>query len=159
MNIPLNIDWQQILLHLLNFAVLSLGLYLLLYKPVKNFMDKREEHYRALNSQTEIELKQAQDLKNSYTERLEGLESEIENKRALAVQETKQAIDSLMQNAKNKASKIIENAQETALVERERILDESTKEIAAMAIAATEKLLANSASDTLDQFLYAVKKE
>ena len=35
MNIPLNIDFQQILLHLLNFAILGGGLYLLLYKPVK----------------------------------------------------------------------------------------------------------------------------
>ena len=29
MNIPLNIDWQQILLHLLNFVILAGGLYLL----------------------------------------------------------------------------------------------------------------------------------
>lgn len=39
MNIPLNIDWQQILLHLFNFSILVGGLYLLLFKPVKNFMD------------------------------------------------------------------------------------------------------------------------
>lgn len=32
MNIPLNIDWQQILLHLFNFAILAGGLYLLLYR-------------------------------------------------------------------------------------------------------------------------------
>ena len=46
MNIPLNIDFQQILLHLLNFAILGGGLYLLLYKPVKQFMEKREAYYR-----------------------------------------------------------------------------------------------------------------
>ena len=40
---PLNIDWQQILLHLLNFAILAFGLYFLLYKPVKAFREKREE--------------------------------------------------------------------------------------------------------------------
>ena len=45
-NIPLNIDWQQILLHLLNFAILAGGLYLLLYKPVKAFMTKREGWYQ-----------------------------------------------------------------------------------------------------------------
>ena len=41
MNIPLNIDWQQILLHLLNFAILAGGLYLLLYKPVKAGISSR----------------------------------------------------------------------------------------------------------------------
>ena len=46
MNIPLNIDWQQILLHLLNFVILAGGLYLLLYQPVKAFMEKRQAYYR-----------------------------------------------------------------------------------------------------------------
>ena len=46
MNIPLNIDWQQILLHVLNFVILFGGLYFLLYKPVKNFMAKREAQVR-----------------------------------------------------------------------------------------------------------------
>ena len=38
---PLNIDFQQIFLHLFNFVVLFAILYFLLYKPVKNFMDQR----------------------------------------------------------------------------------------------------------------------
>ena len=50
MNIPLNIDWQQILLHLFNFSILVGGLYLLLFKPVKNFMDKRTKHYQDMGS-------------------------------------------------------------------------------------------------------------
>ena len=48
MNIPLNIDWQQILLHLLNFAILAGGLYLLLYKPVKAFMEQRQAYYQGI---------------------------------------------------------------------------------------------------------------
>ena len=44
---PLNIDWQQILLHLLNFLILAVGLYFILYKPVKKFMKKREVDYAA----------------------------------------------------------------------------------------------------------------
>ena len=44
MNIPLNINFQQILLHLLNFVILAGGLYFLLYGPVKKFMDGRQKH-------------------------------------------------------------------------------------------------------------------
>ena len=44
---PLNIDFQQIFLHLFNFIILALGLYLLLYRPVVAFMDKRQAHYGA----------------------------------------------------------------------------------------------------------------
>ena len=43
---PLNIDWQQILLHWMNLAILAGGLYFLLYKPVVSFMQKREQHYK-----------------------------------------------------------------------------------------------------------------
>lgn len=48
MNIPLNIDWQQILLHMLNFTILALGLFLVLYNPVKKFMQKRKEYYEEI---------------------------------------------------------------------------------------------------------------
>ena len=48
---PLNIDWQQILLHLLNFVILFTGLWFLLYKPVRAFMQKRREHYEKMDAE------------------------------------------------------------------------------------------------------------
>lgn len=159
MNIPLNIDWQQILLHLLNFSVLTLGLYLLLYKPITNFMEKRAEHYRNLDTQAEDKIKQAKELELSYKKRLECVETEIEENKARAAQEAKLAADALLESANEQALKIISDARQAALQERAKILEEAQQEIASMAIAATEKLLTQSASDTLDQFLYAVKKE
>ena len=63
MNIPLNIDWQQILLHLLNFAILAGGLYLLLYKPVKAFLAKRERFYQDQADQAEKTRREAEALK------------------------------------------------------------------------------------------------
>lgn len=38
MGVPLNIDWQQILLHVFNLIILTGGLYFLLYQPVTAFM-------------------------------------------------------------------------------------------------------------------------
>ena len=59
---PLNIDFQQILLHWMNLAILTWGLYVLLYKPVKQFMDKREAHYQELERQAADKLAQAQQI-------------------------------------------------------------------------------------------------
>ena len=59
MQIPLNIDWQQILLHLFNFTILAGGLYLLLYRPVKNFIKKREEHYQSLDQAAQKDREEA----------------------------------------------------------------------------------------------------
>ena len=41
---PLNIDFLQILLHLLNFVILAGGLTFLLYKPVVKFLESRRAY-------------------------------------------------------------------------------------------------------------------
>ena len=60
MNIPLNIDWQQILLHLFNFTILFGVLYFLLYSPVKNFMQNRQRYFEDLDEQSKSDLKDAE---------------------------------------------------------------------------------------------------
>ena len=82
MNIPLNIDWQQILLHLFNFTILAGGLYLLLYRPVKEFMKKRDAYYQGINDQAEQLKQQADQLKKDYQQKLSEADSEIAQKRA-----------------------------------------------------------------------------
>ena len=81
---PLNIDLQQILLHWMNLAILTGGLYLLLYKPVKDFMTKREEHYRQLDEQAAEKLAQAERVQAEYQARLDGADEEIHQARARA---------------------------------------------------------------------------
>lgn len=159
MNIPLNINLQQILLHLLNFSILTLGLYWLLYNPVKNFMEQRAGHYVQIETDAMNKLKEAEDLKTSYEDRLGDIEKEIEERKANAAQEAKAAADTVLLDANERASKLIADAQESAQQKRAKILEEAQEEIASLAISATEKLLAQSGSDALDQFLDAVKKE
>ena len=60
---PLNIDIQQILLHLFNLVLLLSILYLLLYKPVHDFMDKRAEEYKERDKCTKDALADAEKLK------------------------------------------------------------------------------------------------
>jgi len=40
-NLPLGIDGMKILLHLMNFLILMIGVTLLVYKPVKKFIEKK----------------------------------------------------------------------------------------------------------------------
>lgn len=159
MGIPLNIDLQQIFLHLFNFLILATGLYLLLYKPVRKYMEKRTQHYLQLDNKAKEKLERAEELRVSYQESLDRLEEELSRKRVQAAQEAQQASADLLQNTRQEAEKIILDAQEAAKQEYEKILRNAQQEIAMMAILATEKLIAQSASSTLDQFLDTVKKE
>ena len=60
MQLPLNIDWQQILLHALNLVILVGGLYALLFKPVKKFMEQRAENYQKMKADAEDAKAQAE---------------------------------------------------------------------------------------------------
>ena len=78
MGVPLNIDWQQILLHLFNFLILFGGLYLLLYRPVKAFMDKRTAYYADMDAEAKRKLADAERQEKQYRDHLANVENEAD---------------------------------------------------------------------------------
>lgn len=149
MNIPLNVDWQQILLHWMNLAILTGGLYFLLYKPVRRFMEKREAYYRDLDEQAVRKLEEAEALKVSYQARLDGAEEEIRQARAKAQAQIQQSVE----EQKAQAEQIIAKAQAEAASSRDRIMKESQREIRELTVKAVKKLTVKADMDLFDQFL------
>ena len=137
MNIPLNIDWQQILLHVLNFVILFGGLYFLLYKPVKNFMAKREAHYAEMAQKAQSELDSAEKIKADYQEQLKSVEGEISAKRT---------------DAHAQADKIVADAQKDAARVHDKMIADAQKELTELAMEATKKLVYKD-GDPYDAFL------
>jgi len=138
---PLNIDWQQILLHLFNFAILAFGLYILLYKPVKDFMEKRSAYYRDMDDAANKKLESAKALEADYHERMEKAEAEITARKAQAAEKAEAEAEEEIKNAKAQAAKIMSDARAGATTERERIVSSAGREIAELAAAAADKLL------------------
>lgn len=159
MNVPLNIDWQQILLHLLNFVVLFAILYFLLYNPVKSFMNKRCEYYKNLDDEAKDSLRKAEELKQEYSDKLHSVDDEIEEKRQTAYRTISEKNENSLSQAKKKAEQIVSDAYKKAENERNKILEDARKEIADMAADAAEKIVINSStSDAYDNFLNSVKR-
>ena len=157
MNIPLNIDWQQILLHLFNFSILLAGLYLLLYKPVKDFMDKRTAYYKQLDDETKEKLEKAKNLEELYQKQIEQADDEISQLKAKAALEAEQSADEQLKSAKKQAEKMLADAQDGARKEREKILVQTQQDIAKLAAVATQKLVMESMDDVYDPFLRAAE--
>ena len=149
MNIPLNIDWQQILLHWMNLVILTGGLYFLLYKPVKQFMEKREAHYRALDEQAAGKLREAEELKAAYQAKLDGAEEEIRQARTKAQAAVQQSVEEQMAQAEQ----IVARAKEEAVSSRERIIRDSQRELRELTVKAVKKLTVKADMDLFDQFL------
>lgn len=151
---PLNIDWQQILLHLLNFVLLAFILYILLYKPIKKFMQKRTDYYADMQNKAQSELDDAKQLKADYDNKLKELDGNIDEMKKSASLEVEKYTQEQMDKAHEQAEKIISEAKQSANVQKQKIIDQASKEIKDMVTEATEKIvLQASASQSLDQFL------
>ena len=157
MNIPLNIDWQQILLHLFNFSILVGGLYLLLFKPVKNFMDKRAKHYQDMETAAAEREKATAEMEASMQQRQAALDAELDEKRAAAAREAEAYAQQQRDAAREQADKIVAAARENAENDRKKIVAEANREAVSIAEAAMEKLLAKETSRAYDAFVNAAE--
>ena len=150
---PLNIDWQQILLHLLNFAILCGGLYLLLYKPVKDFMAKRLDQYERREAETRAREADADAAKAKYQALLRQAEQEILARREKVGEELEEEKRQQLAEARAEARKILSTAAKTAELRTKKALEDSHEEIRALAIGMVERMVVENSGDALDQFL------
>lgn len=158
-NIPLNIDWQQILLHLLNFAILAGGLYFLLYAPVKKFMEQRTQHYKDMEAQAEKLRQEAEALKAQREDQLRTLEQELQEKRMAAQEELRRSTEQQRQSAEKAADAVLAEAKKAAERCKAKAMQDSQKELQELAVTIAQKLALEPGDSVIDRFLDAAEKE
>ena len=153
MQLPLNIDWQQILLHALNLVILVGGLYALLFKPVKKFMDQRTENYQKMKADAENAQAQAESLKAELSERMKQADAEAQTYRQEAMAKAEKEAGAVLDSARSQAEKIVNAAREKAANEEKQIVQNAQSEITRLSVEATQKLMDYKLSDVYNQFL------
>ena len=156
---PLNIDFQQIFLHLLNFTILFAALDLLLYRPVKAFMDARAAGYAEKDRQARETLEEAERVKADYERKLAEASGEIRRQKEQAQQASLAAAEEQRRQAEAEVAHLLAQARTEARLEKEHILQEARGEIEEMVATAAEKLILANTSAAYDQFLDAAGKE
>ena len=150
----LGIDIQQILLHLLNFVILFTGLYVLLYGPVKKFMDKRAEEYKKMDDDAEEKLANATNLEAEYKEKLSEAEATIADMKKKASVEIDGMRSDQAAAAKEEAAEILAAARKTAEIEKAEILESAKGDITRIVEeAAAKMILSSETTDVYDAFL------
>ena len=147
---PLNINFQQVFLHMLNFALLFGAMYFLLYKPVKKFMDSRAQRYQKMDEDAKAALAQAEAAKAEYEKKLAGADDEIAQKRADEQDK--------LRLAQKAAEEIVEKSRAAAQKEHDAVMAKAQSEIADIVAAAAEKLVLQSTSEAYEQFLTAAEE-
>ena len=111
--IILGLTVQEFLLHLLNFVILFVALFFLLYKPVKKFMQKRKEDY--------------EDAEKKYND-AKKYASEVESEAEKTINDAKESALKISEEAQQKAIEQSAAIVEDAHKEAERILADARKE-------------------------------
>lgn len=143
--VAFGIDWKLLLAQGINFGILFIALWLLLYKPVMKTLDER----RALIEKGVMDAKEA-------TEKLSGADEEAARRVKDADKEAAELVSSgresgaaekarIVKEAELRAAKIAADADKRAQETSERMKKESEKEIARLAVLAAEKVLREKA--------------
>lgn len=154
--LPLGIDFQQIFLHLFNFFILALGLYILLYKPINNFIEKRKAYYDDLDRKIADKDKQSSKILEQNRTELENAGAKIDDMRSKAEKDMEKQAKEIIDQANLKAEEIVKNAKSQALYEKNKMIKEANSEIKEMAINAVKSLL-DSKEDVYDEFIKTAK--
>lgn len=154
MNIPLNIDFLQILLHMLNFVILAGGLSFLLYKPVIKFIEQRKEYFAQIEENNRKAADENERLHHEYTQKLRDAQAELTERKKELEKEQAEASAQYISNAKEKAAAIILAAEQEAEYRKAHILESAQNEIGEIVVNATQRLLSDTVTPERNSALY-----
>ena len=158
--VPLNIDWRQILLHLLNFAILFAVLYFLLYKPVKNYGEKRKKYYADLDEETKRKDAEAEAKKIEYENKLSAADAEIAEMKSVASRENEKARADMVAEAEKSAEIILKNATAQAEKAKAEAEQKAKAELAdAVMLAVKDKIVSGDTDAAFESFLKEAEAE
>ena len=143
----LGINVNFLLSQIVNFSILFVALYFLLWKPLLKTLDTRRQRIQEgmdKAEQVDEELVRAQD---AYSQKMAEAESEAERIKAQARDAAHQEHLQVLEEAREQASGILAEAQMQIDLERQEMLREFRGQVGALSIAAAQKIL----GETLDE--------
>jgi F-type H+-transporting ATPase subunit b len=144
------IDTQTLIsigIQLLNGIILAVALGFILYKPLKNFMQKRTERIQSQIDDTDAKMAEAKELMAEYNRKIDDISKErieiLEDARLKADNERK----IILEEARQEADEIKKRSLESVLADEKHLLEETRLTIIELASLMAEKYIAQ----TIDQ--------
>jgi F-type H+-transporting ATPase subunit b len=131
--------WLQLLLQFVNFAILAGVLVYFLRKPLKTYLLHRRQTIKEKIEEADRRLREAEEAKNMYEERLSKLEVEVEAFRAKAFEEMEEERKKILDDARGLASRISEQARLAYEQEMKEAMAKVRAEITGRTIMAAER--------------------
>lgn len=145
--LPIGLDLGNILWHLLNFVILLVGIRFLLYKPIKNFISKREKEYKDIQENNRMLKEQSKAEKLKYEELVNDAESQIAKIAEETAEITKKNAAVILEQARAEAKAIVEQAKAEAEQQLQKVMPEIKERSSELAIAISEKILSRKITE------------
>lgn len=136
---PVNL--VDIVQHILNIVLLFLILRTLVYKPVRNFMQKREERLEEEREKIKNEMDAAVNVKEQYEASLANMKAEAENALRESVLRADKAAKEITGKAEEEAAVLRKEACEQAEREKRKAMNELKAEATKLSVELASKIL------------------
>ena len=117
-----------------NLLVLYFVLRKLLFKPVKNMIDSRQQEIDGMYSDAEKSREDASAMKADYEEKISRAQEESEEILKNAVRRAQLREEEILREANDKAARVMKRAEEQVEMEKKRAINEVKNEVSDMAI-------------------------
>ncbi len=142
----MGITWSSILLHLIALVILTVGLYLLLFKPVKKMIRERQEKVKKIEKENADLNEEVKELKNSSEKVLSEAKKEAAAMHESAVKVANQKANDILSEAKAKAKALIDRTETEMDEERKKLQADVEKQIADVSLLVAEKVIGRDIS-------------
>ncbi len=137
----LGITWESIVLHLFNLIVLTVGLYFLLFRPVKKMIKQRQEKVKKIEKENEDLSEEVRRMKNSSEKVLSEAKKEAAAIHESAVKVANQKADEIVSEARERAKTLIGQTQREMEEERGKLRKDIERQIADVSVAVAERVI------------------
>ncbi len=137
----LGITWESIVLHLFSLIVLTVGLYFLLFRPVKKMIKQRQEKVQKIEKENADLNEEVKQMKSSSAKVLSEAKKEAAAIHESAVKVANQKADEIVSEARERAKTLVEQTQREMDEERGKLRSEIEKQIADVSVAVAEKVI------------------
>jgi F-type H+-transporting ATPase subunit b len=149
----LGINLSLLVSQLVNFSLLAVLLYLLLYKPVLNMLAQRKQRIAASMADVDAARAAAAKAQQEYDRKITEAQRKAQEIIAQAAQASEKVGADIKAEAQREADTIRQRARDEAVQEKAHILAEVQSQIASLSMAATERVLGQAVDEATQRKL------
>lgn len=147
----LGLEWQSIVLHLFNLVILTVGLYFLLFKPVKRMVKERQAKIKKIEKENTKLNDEVKKMKESTEAVLSDAKKEAAVIHENAVKVANQKADDIVSSARKEAKSLIERTEQEMEEEHRKLQKDIEQQITDVSLAVAEKILSREVTPEDDK--------